>query len=218
MAFQKPAASRCGLFLSCLLFLFAPGVAEAARLSIFGVGTSSNMNYYSSSGGALTSPTQSQIGYGGGLELEFHLGSRVGLELGAAYLNRKVLDTTVNPSLGSTYAFLHVPLQFRLHLAHFLSLSAGGYASEAIGTISDSSGGSTSYSSAGYNKLEYGVVGGARIDFFHGSGPFVEGRYIYGLSDMIDHSVADGIDPALASQRARWREIQILVGLRLGGR
>ena len=98
-------------------------------------------------------------------------------------------------------------------------MGLGGYVSSAVGTITDDAGGSTSYSSAGFNKLDYGVEGSVGVSFLKASAlsPFVEGRYVYGLSDEINHAVADAVDPSLAGERARWREVQVLLGVHLGG-
>jgi hypothetical protein len=110
---------------------------------------------------------------------------------------------------------LQLPLQLRFRLFRFLRIGAGGYLAEALGTIRDSVGGSTSYPAAGFRKLDYGLVGSVGAVPFGGS-LFIEGRYVYGLSDEIDHGVADAQDPTLAAERARWREIQVLVGFRFG--
>jgi hypothetical protein len=195
--------------------------AQAAmRFSVFGAGLYSSQSYSSlSSGGTGASdPYSSRTGWGVGAEAELGLGSHWGLELGVLYLNRELSDTSVTPSLDSSFRYLEVPLQLRYWLGRTVSIGAGAYAAYAIGDIEDSSGGSTAYSAAGYGKFDAGLLAslglhlpvGEKLSFF------LEGRYSQGLSDLIDHSAADASNPALADTRVHWSELELLIGLQFG--
>jgi hypothetical protein len=207
---QKPAAWRCGLFLF-FIGLAAGARAEAAmRVNLYGLADRANLSYASS-------PDQPLWGWGGGASLEFSLGTRTALELGATWIGRRLSDTTVSPALNSTYSFLQVPVLLRLSLAPFLSLGVGGYYGNAVGSIHTDGAGATAYQDAGLRRSDYGLVGSFRCLIRPGKtlSPFLEGRYSYGLSDSLDHPVADALDPVLSNQKAHWQDIQILIGLQI---
>jgi hypothetical protein len=203
---------------TCAFLLLGGFSAEAApRFSVFGLGEWARQPYFDSSGATITSPTEGRGSLGGGAEIEFPLSSLLGLEFGAVYVPRRLADTTVSPALVTSYNTFELPLQFRLWLGHRVSLGVGGYYSYALGGIQTSSG-STPYSVAGFKKSDEGLLAsmGFQIPFHGSTALFVEGRYALGLSDIIDHAVVDATTPSLAGTRVRWRDIQLLLGLRFG--
>jgi hypothetical protein len=193
----------------CALALFVGSSALAApRVSLFGIADQTDLVPSDSSGAAATSNIEKKFGFGGGLGLSFPLSMRAALEVDGIYLGRKF--STTGSTVDTSLTYLQIPVLARLHLSRFLSLGVGGYYATALGDVKSSTGETATYESIGYSKTDYGLVGalGLNAPLGHATSLFAEGRYAFGLKD-VDLDTTD-------THRLKWRDIQVLVGLRFG--
>src|SRR5579885_2498578 len=188
------------VILGVLSFGTSSANAGMMHFSIFGDGTWSQPDQT----GATFS---SKLGYGGGAQVEFGLGPMAGLEIGAIYLSRKFNESP--STLDTTTTYVQVPVQLRYWVGRYFTIGVGGYYAFAVGDVKFSDGSSVPYSTVGFKKNDYGLLGSAGLNFPMGPGTafFAEGRYAYGLDDQND--------PAQTNS-TKWRDIQVLVGLRFG--
>lgn len=166
----------------------------------------------------ITGAYTGKLGMAGGLGVEFMLGSKVGLELDAIYVQRKWDLTASGITVTTAASYVEVPLLLRFWLGQVFSLGAGGYYAQGIGKLKLTSSLSSltlpdaSFTSYGLKSKDYGAVGVAGFNFKLGSSAafLLEGRYVYGLSE--------GLQPGPAAS-ASWKfsDIQGFAGLRFGG-
>ena len=174
-----------------MLLLWTALPAHAGvRFSLFGDLDSSTY----STGGVQTS---GEAGLGGGLGLEIPLNSFSGLEIDGVYLNRK------NQIQAS---YVQIPVLYRLWLGSIVTLGAGAYYSQGIGSVT-ANGTTESFSDAGYTQNDAGLMGVAGfnipISFFY---LMIEGRYDFGIYDV----------SAIQGVTATFNDFQVLVGIRMG--
>lgn len=128
---------------------------------------------------------------GGGIGLEFPLGSMTGLEIDGFYLQRKNLDT---------FTYIEVPVLYRVHLGQYVSLGAGAYFADGQGS---------NFASNGISSTDLGLVGGLGVLIpLGGMNLGLEGRYEYG--GLWDNSTYSGITTSFNS-------LQILLSIKFGG-
>ncbi len=196
--------------LSALLTVLAvPSAYAGVKFSVFGVGTDSNLKDGTLSA---TQTDTAVLSYGGGAQLEFPLGPRLGLEIGGVYLPRtfKFADSSIPLSFNITLNYVQIPVQFRIWLSRIMNIGLGGY--YAVGTGTSVGGVSGNFSDFNYKTSDYGVLGSVGFNFPLGSsvGLLVEGRYALGLAD-----IQSTPNPAGTT---KWSDIQGIVGLRFGMR
>ena len=125
------------------------------------------------------------------------------LEIDALYNSRKLglSDGTTN-----TYPEIQIPVLLRLPIIPFLfNVGAGAYYGFGIGSISNSSGASSSYSAYGMSTSDYGVLASAQATLpIPGIARLVvDARYAFGLANTSANSAIT----------QHTREIQLLTGL-----
>jgi hypothetical protein len=218
------------IFLLSLL-LGAPAAEAGVRASFVGVGLLpmpkvTGAAFADSAGGTYAFPQpKGQWGFGGGLLIEAPISSRVGIEIGAQYFQRR-FDADLTSVVGSsyvehyTYSMLEVPLTLAIHLGRFFQVSLGGYATTPIGkgwqtTTPETATGRVKMSDLQLRNFSYGVLGGLGLTVPLGkkAGLRAEGRYHYALqNDYTPGAVAE-------TPGASWKdqEVQVLVGLTIGG-
>ena len=154
------------------------------RLSAAGVGNSTRIS--GQSGDVKLSGKPDGIGKGGGLLLE--LGGKVGVELGAFYMERNVhfpltiLGNTLDIKVSAMT--LHFPVLIRFHPIPFMSFGLGGYYSKyrsaSAAIIINGTTIASEQSIATGNDRGVTAAAGLRIPIGNIE-PFVDGRYNYGL-------------------------------------
>jgi hypothetical protein len=154
-----------------------------------------------------------KLGLGGGALLGFALSSPFRLEIGALYVDHKSdFTAATSPTTYQGYG-VEVPVLLRLTFNRYISFGVGGYYAQFVDKLSetsDSTGLSSqiSYSGAGFKDDDFGLVGSVAIhipvtytvDFT------VDGRYNYGLNNLISDSAVAGADTW------KTRDIQVLAG------
>jgi hypothetical protein len=189
---------RIGLLI-ILAAAVSPLPASAGRLAVFGIG-----NQYDTATDATVSAThKAKLGLGGGLSFEIPLGPRLGLDIGAGYVQRK---QELGGILVNSASYVQAPVLLRLWFSRNFSLALGGYYAKGIGTMkTDTAGVVTTAPLTTEQKSDYGGVGAVGLNFPLGSGTafLVEGRYDYGFKDL---------DPT--ATKVTTREMQALVGFR----
>lgn len=132
-----------------------------------------------------------KTGFGGGMMIEFPLGSKVGFEIGAVYtpyiygLTSSGLDWTIS------WNMIHAPALFRFHFGNVFSLGLGGYYGMAMGKmkLKATALGQTVEAEDDLDsaaKSDYGVVGSMGFTFRLGKSMrfILEGRYLHGLKNL----------------------------------
>lgn len=192
------------LVLFACMFILSQSALAGPRFSIVGAGT-----YTKPVTSGWNATYKEKIGFGGGLQAEFRLGSKVGLELGALYLQRKTDETFSGLTNTTTMPYIVAPLLFRLWLNPTISLGAGGYYAKGYGKIKSGST-TVSYTTFGIKSQDYGVMGalGFNIKLSGSTALLIDGRYALGLANA---SLGGG------TTSFKNAEIDGLIGLRFGG-
>lgn len=143
-----------------------------------------------------------KLGLGGGLLFTNMLSPRMGFELGGLYITRKTDVTTTYTVLGlsqgststTTTHYLQIPLLMRVRLTRGISVGAGGYFAEGVGSVDPS-----------IKKSDYGLVGSLGLHFpiDHSTAFLIDGRYNAGLANI--DNTGSGAD-------LKYRDFQVLVG------
>ncbi|MBI3535367.1 MAG: PorT family protein [Deltaproteobacteria bacterium] len=148
------------------------------------------------------SGAKAKLNFGGGATMEFGLGPKIGLELGAFYLQNKYEATSAVLTKNVT-----APLLLRIWFIPTISVGVGGYFSYGLGKVTVAST-DFDYSAASLSQTDFGLMGALGFNFK--VGPTValvlEGRYAYGLKD---------IDTSATTSKST--NIIGMVGLRFGG-
>jgi hypothetical protein len=193
------------LFTAVLALSAVPAFA-GPRISVVGSGS---MAKITASGTQTISDHKSKLAYGGGALVEFRLGGRTGLELGALYYMRAVEFTA--GTIAMTMTSIHAPVSFNYWFNRVVSISLGGFFNNALGKLKFEPGGEQDYSALSQKKTDFGALGGLRFNIPLGAsaGLRLEGRYLYGLSNLDD--------PAVAGGSTKMADIQMFAGLTFGG-
>jgi hypothetical protein len=197
------------LAVACAAALGSVSAFATTVPSVFGVADFADLKYSSSTGATVTSTNKSKMGLGGGAGIEFHGGGKMGVEVDAIYLGRK-LDTAL--ATGATFHYLQFPVIARYWLSKGFSVGVGGYYAMAMGDIKDSTGATATYAATFTKKSDYGAVGviGFNLPIGSRAALLLEGRYNLGLANTNDNPGTS----ATISQK--WTDMQGLVGLRFG--
>jgi hypothetical protein len=150
----------------------SPCAHAVGGFSLFGAGVLPKTVDIGDSGSGDTRIT-GKLGFGAGFLAETWIARRLGIEAGAAYLDRKYGRTVGGVDSGTTASSdsILMPAGLRWHAGRHLSLELGGFYDHSL-----ESGGSDNY----------GVQGGLRISLplGHANSLFAEGRYDLGLKDF----------------------------------
>ncbi len=185
-----------------LIFLTL-GAEAGPRFSIVGAG-----DYSKGTETHFSGTMAAKLGYGGGALVEFRLGAKAGLEVGALYLQRKMDNTVSGTATTITFTAIEAPVILRFWLNPMISLGAGGYYAQGYDKIKDSTGGAATYPDYSLLLGDYGVVGVLGFNFKLGNSValLIDGRYTLGLADT----------SSITGAAFKYTDMQGLVGLRFG--
>jgi hypothetical protein len=191
-----------------VLGLMTASVSEAGTFSLVGVG---DVNKPSVGGEASPDSTGTKVGLGGGALIDFGIAPWTSFEVGALYVNREAVDTTLSENV-SKHA-IQVPVLIRWWLEPMFSIAVGGYFAHGIGDVTTTnsiSGGevsSGSYADNNYKSNDYGLTGSVaiRLPITQSMRFLVDARYNYGLTNYYN-------DPLNSGVTIKNRDIQALVG------
>ena len=148
---------------------------------------------------------------GYGLLTSFNLfHSAFDAEIGAVYLNQaSQRDASGTAVIQNTHA-IHLPLLFRYNFDERVGLGFGGYANLAEGSINTVQGSSSTYSSysnAGVQNRDFGLLVSARasIALVPHLSLILDGRYLHGLTNQTL--------PGISGDTLNTRSMQAYVGL-----
>lgn len=201
---------RCNfaLGLAILWLGTASGTAEAARLSLVGVGNSADP--------AVPGTGYSgETAYGGGVLLEMRTLPLIGFEIGALYAPRKYSYSTSTSDYTLSYNTYEFPVLLRLHLGRYLSVGAGGYYARSNGGISEttmtggtSSSQGVSFASQQQSNSDYGAILSAALTMRIAplTRLLFDGRYLMGLKN----------DSLASGGSMKFNDMELLAGLQFG--
>ncbi len=212
-------SKRLEMILILVVCSWIPGLAEAgSSLSVFGLGSFSSLHYNPVRANL---SSNSKMGMGAGAQIELTLKTRnsmrLGIEIGAVYLKKKI-DLAYTPddvAFGFSANQVQVPIQLRSWIGSVFSASFGVYYARGLGELVVENSrdaealpnGTYSYSSQGINQSEFGLVGGLAVQLpLKVINIFVEPRFTMSLSDAYS--------PALEGTKSRYFDIQLLAGVR----
>jgi hypothetical protein len=195
--FQEPVLKHSHVVVTALLLCTAPAALRAQA----GIGIKGGLSYGNvSNSGALPGNVSQRSGFAIGLGAT--IGSPVGLGIEALYAQRGVISTIAGDSRKLSY--LDVPLYLRVSLpTPMVSPFVYGGPQLSLEIQCDSDAGACP---SGRPKSTYsGVVGGGlRFSAFHGLS--VDGRYVYGLTDLKLSTVS-------TTKSYQTRSFMILIGI-----
>lgn len=182
--------------------------ANATGFSIMG-----NVDFFNISSSPTASGTSAKLGFGGGVGVDFSMGSSVSLEIDALYDMRKNGATILGVDFSQTYTSLTFPVFARIWLSPNFNFIAGGFYGMAMGDIKQEVAGVSStqtYAAANAKTSDYGAVVG--LGMRTGSGLFIDARYYLGLANLVATPTTGVLESAKSSM------IQANIGYHFGGK
>lgn len=191
---------RKSLVVMALMSLFAGSAFAGTRVWLVGDG---NLMNTSTTASGITVNTTGKFGYGGGLMFSFGMGKSAEFNLGGIYQRRSFEFNGATTNV----PYINIPATFSFWLSPAMALDIGGYYAMGMGNLTDGSGNSASFDTAGFNKADYGARGG--VKFMLGRRISVGAAYIMGLKEVFTAPTAGA--------ETKWKGFDFNLGIALGG-